>query len=123
MSPTIANGKRDTANRQVKLGGIYRRKTRSGSFRRPTWRWQYCSSLSEGRLSPCRCDMWHRRRSHVEIAERSFDHCCGTASIFCYHVCQLRTSIFRSEERLGRKECVSTCRSRWSPYHKKKKQK
>src|SRR3546814_18744032 len=26
----------------------------------------------------------------------------------------------RSEERRGGTECVSTCRSRWSPYHKKK---
>src|SRR3546814_13890069 len=26
----------------------------------------------------------------------------------------------RSEERRVRKECVSTCRSRWSPYHSKK---
>src|SRR3546814_14043874 len=26
----------------------------------------------------------------------------------------------REERRVG-KECVSTCRSRWSPYHKKKK--
>src|SRR3546814_21097529 len=25
--------------------------------------------------------------------------------------------IGRSEERRGGKECVSTCRSRWSPYH------
>src|SRR3546814_16310446 len=29
----------------------------------------------------------------------------------------------RSEERRVGKECVSTCRSRWSPYHNKKKQK
>src|SRR3546814_13126851 len=29
----------------------------------------------------------------------------------------------RSEERRGGKECVSTCRSRWSPYHYKKKTK
>src|SRR3546814_13051417 len=29
----------------------------------------------------------------------------------------------RSEERRAGKECVSTCRSRWSPYHEKKKQK
>src|SRR3546814_13774231 len=29
--------------------------------------------------------------------------------------------IERSEERRVGKECVSTCRSRWSPYHKKKK--
>src|SRR3546814_2100749 len=27
----------------------------------------------------------------------------------------------RSEARRVGKECVSTCRSRWSPYHKKKK--
>src|SRR3546814_17241663 len=29
----------------------------------------------------------------------------------------------RSEERRVGKECVRTCRSRWSPYHKKKKNK
>src|SRR3546814_13160432 len=28
----------------------------------------------------------------------------------------------RSEERRVGKECVSTCRSRWAPYHSKKKQ-
>src|SRR3546814_18514302 len=28
----------------------------------------------------------------------------------------------RSEERRVGKECVSTCRSRWSPYHSKKNQ-
>src|SRR3546814_9059070 len=33
-------------------------------------------------------------------------------------VCGLRA---RSEERRVGKECVSTCRSRWSPYHSKKK--
>src|SRR3546814_11759154 len=27
--------------------------------------------------------------------------------------------LYRSEERREGKECVSTCRSRWSPYHKK----
>src|SRR3546814_6948795 len=31
------------------------------------------------------------------------------------------TAVHRSEERRVGKECVSTCRSRWSPYHKKKK--
>src|SRR3546814_15407281 len=29
--------------------------------------------------------------------------------------------VARSEERRVGKECVSTCRSRWSPFHKKKK--
>src|SRR3546814_16925717 len=32
-----------------------------------------------------------------------------------------KDDITRSEERRVGKECVSTCRSRWSPYHKKKK--
>src|SRR3546814_15637479 len=33
----------------------------------------------------------------------------------------LRHRTGRSEERRVGKECVSTCRSRWSPYHEKKK--
>src|SRR3546814_15697125 len=33
----------------------------------------------------------------------------------------LRAFLLRSEERRVGKECVSTCRSRWSPYHQKKK--
>src|SRR3546814_17691024 len=36
------------------------------------------------------------------------------------HSYSLRT-LKRSEERRVGKECVSTCRSRWSPYHYKKK--
>src|SRR3546814_6402060 len=34
---------------------------------------------------------------------------------------QMPRTIRRSEERRVGKECVSTCRSRWSPYHSKKK--
>src|SRR3546814_5246392 len=30
---------------------------------------------------------------------------------------EMRAAAFRSEERRVGKECVSTCRSRWSPYH------
>src|SRR3546814_15854312 len=30
---------------------------------------------------------------------------------------RLDIALFRSEERRVGKECVSTCRSRWSPYH------
>src|SRR3546814_11406287 len=32
-----------------------------------------------------------------------------------------KDSVARSEERRVGKECVSTCRSRWSPYHSKNK--
>src|SRR3546814_15513786 len=39
-------------------------------------------------------------------------------------VAEIRThSAIRSEERRVGKECVSTCRSRWSPYHLTKKTK
>src|SRR3546814_6537243 len=30
---------------------------------------------------------------------------------------RMTNAMFRSEERRVGKECVSTCRSRWSPYH------
>src|SRR3546814_15193558 len=33
-----------------------------------------------------------------------------------------RASEHRSDERRVGKECVCTCRSRWSPYHEKKKE-
>src|SRR3546814_20842228 len=41
------------------------------------------------------------------------------------HACGQRTAweSSRSEERRVGTECVSTCRSRWSPYHEKKKNK
>src|SRR3546814_10925237 len=38
----------------------------------------------------------------------------GIAMLFAF------ANPFRSEERRVGKECVSTCRSRWSPYHEKK---
>src|SRR3546814_16903521 len=37
-------------------------------------------------------------------------------------VSQLCSTSIRSDERRVGKECVSTCRSRWSPYHEKTKQ-
>src|SRR3546814_12036296 len=37
------------------------------------------------------------------------------AELCCKDV--IAQSLYRSEERRVGKECVSTCRSRWSPYH------
>src|SRR3546814_1613432 len=58
------------------------------------WSSDVCSSDlprgGRGRAAPAGCPGWSARRS------RSSD---------------------RSEERRVGKECVSTCRSRWSPYH------
>src|SRR3546814_12010946 len=39
----------------------------------------------------------------------------------CCMIADRESILWRSEERRVGKECVSTCRSRWSPYHSKKK--
>src|SRR3546814_8736144 len=49
-------------------------------------------------------DPAHRVRARTGVADR-IDQAGGAAYAF------------RSEERRVGKECVSTCRSRWSPYH------
>src|SRR3546814_11771185 len=41
---------------------------------------------------------------------RFYDLCCGSAAVSI-------ELVKRSEERRVGKECVSPCRSRWSPYH------
>src|SRR3546814_15031897 len=55
---------------------------------------------------------------------RSFRvNCCRTTQFHSRHTTRKwlnQTSRLRSEERRVGKECVSTCRSRWSPYHSKK---
>src|SRR3546814_7397453 len=40
----------------------------------------------------------------------------GYMDVIALHQAGIRTAV-RSEERRVGKECVSTCRSRWSPYH------
>src|SRR3546814_16973679 len=42
---------------------------------------------------------------------------CSTSLVAIVNACQSIASYQRSEERRVGKECVSTCRSRWSPYH------
>src|SRR3546814_13531365 len=56
--------------------------------------------------------------------------CDGTMNFALYQPPQTRggnkvpvVTFLRSEERRVGTECVSTCRSRWSPYHQKKTQK
>src|SRR3546814_15567537 len=45
----------------------------------------------------------------------------GIFAAVVYHATYEKALVSRSEERRVGKECVSTCRSRWSPYHYKKK--
>src|SRR3546814_17804201 len=59
---------------------------------------------------------------HVEMTRSSADGLpprCTCPRIVTRVSMPVRSSI-RSEERRVGKECVSTCRSRWSPYHSKK---
>src|SRR3546814_8462952 len=47
-------------------------------------------------------------------ARRVLRQACRLVGAHSGHVAQL---VLRSDERRVGKECVSTCRSRWSPYH------
>src|SRR3546814_13725188 len=58
-------------------------------------------------------------------SEHQLGHACFLSAL-CPFVHPCRASdrrASRSEERRVGKECVSTCRSRWSPYHEKKNNK
>src|SRR3546814_14573892 len=59
------------------------------------------------------------QRFRADIAKRA---AAGAAHRRANRVNDNDISHFRSEERRVGKECVSTCRSRWSPYHSKKTQ-
>src|SRR3546814_14063982 len=58
-------------------------------------------------------------------AEAAFRHYAAGNAIRAgqlgYAAAETTAIVDRSEERRVGKECVSTCRSRWSPYHYKKK--
>src|SRR3546814_18755525 len=68
----------------------------------------------------------------MRISDWSSDVCSSDLKVTLEHfdmslgsgLSQVADKVFRigrSEERRVGKECVSTCRSRWSPYHSKKK--
>src|SRR3546814_19039363 len=52
-----------------------------------------------------------------EIAKRPIDDALGPFGSVLVLYCVVQIKRLRSEERSVGKECVSTCRSRWSPYH------
>src|SRR3546814_17669578 len=62
----------------------------------------------------------HDLITHREDAEDRFDRACTAEQVPDRRFGRTHRQI-RSEERRVGKECVSTCRSRGSPYHKKKK--
>src|SRR3546814_19947255 len=68
-----------------------------------------------GLSSPC-----HRKGSKVTVTSRTTESWLPHSS-HVPHATALRSACRRSEERRVGKECVSTCRSRRSQYHSKKK--
>src|SRR3546814_16318951 len=51
---------------------------------------------------------------HRRMGQQTYDRPRGNHT---FVGCSLGDGVVRSEERRVGKECVSTCRSRWSPYH------
>src|SRR3546814_18001246 len=70
----------------------------------PYWNWL---------MTPIEGAEWHERLYHASILVDGPEVAalCAAARD---HDC---TVVIRTEERRVGKECVSTCRSRWSPYH------
>src|SRR3546814_14440689 len=59
------------------------------------------------------------RRLGATAAAGVVDPCCGAGGSRCRATRREGSGLMRSEERRVGKECVRTCRSRWSPYHSK----
>src|SRR3546814_17412842 len=79
------------------------------------WSSDVCSSDLQMAYPPCRC----AARARNAILFASVGHRKG--QVGAPHRAPARAQAGRSEERRVGKECVSTCRSRWSPYPYKKK--
>src|SRR3546814_11252579 len=82
-------------------------------------------------VKPCACepgvgaahiDRYDFFHNSVSIAASIADAPASASSLWCLNSAKSSRPLLRSEERRVGKECVSTCRSRWSPYHSKKKQ-
>src|SRR3546814_7170520 len=74
-------------------------------------------SSSKSAMLICRIGSQYRNLCWFTVIVDS-DHGEKTAVDVAYHfVSDVLGNDFRSEERRVGKECVSTCRSRWSPYH------
>src|SRR3546814_14277524 len=81
------------------------------------------SNWLQGKNAHLRVILW--MRDPIEVWYETFDQLGGWAGIavlfvvlgIFYAVVFFVISQRRSEERRVGKECVSTCRSRWSPYH------
>src|SRR3546814_2240295 len=58
-----------------------------------------------------------RAAMHKELIEPRLDIASAVSAALADEAAPVKAQRNRSEERRVGKECVSTCRSRWSPYH------
>src|SRR3546814_17735526 len=88
--------------------------------------WPRGLALAEVFWSPQDRRNWHEFIRRMEVQFRRFDAAAVNYSTSAYDpIVTPRWTpgkkemqlVLRSEERRVGKECVSTCRSRWSPYH------
>src|SRR3546814_4901315 len=81
----------------------------------------YEMRISDWSSDVCSSDLRSAPPAHVRAAERErapVESGCDRAASTCgVHGMAETKRAGRSEERRVGKECVSTCRSRWSPYH------
>src|SRR3546814_6496408 len=72
----------------------------------------YEMRISDWSSDVCSSDLWPR---FVAICSNVGSPSCSAMTTACCS--SVKNASARSEERRVGKECVSTCRSRWSPYH------
>src|SRR3546814_4617323 len=88
----------------------------------------YEMRISDWSSDVCSSDLPARRLRRSSCTNQVHEYICESPNIFaCLRKYLSRTKTLsafrystvtdRSEERRVGKECVSTCRSRWSPYH------
>src|SRR3546814_3914317 len=84
----------------------------------------YEMRISDWSSDVCSSDLLELRRANPTLGPRQLfargmnvgrDHIAATTNTLV--LAYAGASLPRSEERRVGKECVSTCRSRWSPYH------
>src|SRR3546814_17114698 len=63
-----------------------------------------------------------RKAAAVSVVKKGLPVPAAKITIRPFSMCRTARRRIRSEERRVGKECVSTCRSRWSQYHYTKKQ-
>src|SRR3546814_6272897 len=82
------------------------------------WSSDVCSSdLSSCENDHCRQPTTRRALSRKADCRTSRSGCPTSTASCAANICAKTSSYPRSEERRVGKECGSTCRSRWSPYH------